>query len=78
MLWGNSESKISIEKKNVSFAGGEEDLIISTPTDLPNFEKLLGDGSQYGIRLSYKEQLSPDGCAQAFIIGEVMIRSDLG
>ena len=57
-------------------AGINDILIISTPEDLPNFEKLLGDGKEIGVKLSYKVQPSPDGLAQAFILGEEFIGDD--
>ena len=59
-------------------AGIKDILIISTPADTPRFEALLGDGSQYGIHLSYKVQPSPDGLAQAFILGEEFLNGEAG
>lgn len=61
---------------SLMLAGIKDILIISTPSDISNFEKLLGDGSRYGLNLSYKVQPSPDGLAQAFLLGEEFIGDD--
>ena len=57
-------------------AGIQDILLISTPADLPNFERLLGDGSRFGIHISYKVQPSPDGLAQVFLLGEEFIAGE--
>lgn len=61
---------------SLMLAGIKDILIISTPSDISNFERLLGDGSRYGLNLSYKVQPSPDGLAQAFLLGEEFIGDD--
>ena len=67
------KTMISYPLSMLMMAGIRDILIISTPKDLPNFERLLGDGSHYGVRFSYKVQPSPDGLAQAFLLGEEFI-----